>query len=171
MNALWDHYWPAITAALVIGAIAGTVAFRRAVRARRRNSALGLGVVATLALAMAWHGPLGASDRLAAAVEGETRKLLVAFEMGQVQARLERDPLRRTLLLAGRADDFQRSELVRILDAVPGVANAHWAGTPAPSTLPLWIEAALAALAGFGLGLILAYLLELRRRSRSEWRW
>ena len=33
-------------------------------------------------------------------------------------------------------------------------------------TLPLLIEAQLMALAGFGLGLLLTYLLELRRRAR-----
>jgi hypothetical protein len=33
-------------------------------------------------------------------------------------------------------------------------------------TLPLLIEAELMALTGFGLGLLLTYLLEIRRRSR-----
>jgi len=33
-------------------------------------------------------------------------------------------------------------------------------------TLPLIVEAELLALSGFGLGLLLTYLLELRRRSR-----
>ena len=33
-------------------------------------------------------------------------------------------------------------------------------------TLPLLIEAELMALAGFGLGLLLTYLLEIRRRAR-----
>jgi hypothetical protein len=33
-------------------------------------------------------------------------------------------------------------------------------------TLPLLIEAELMALSGFGLGLLLTYLLELRRRAR-----
>ncbi len=33
-------------------------------------------------------------------------------------------------------------------------------------TLPLFVEAALLGLFGFGLGLLLTYLLELRRRAR-----
>lgn len=33
-------------------------------------------------------------------------------------------------------------------------------------TLPLMVEAELMALTGFGLGLLLTYLLELRRRAR-----
>jgi hypothetical protein len=171
MSAFWDYYWPAVTAALVIGALAGAFGFRSPVRRGRRNIALLVGIAASIAVAALWHGPLGASGRFASEVEGRTRQLLVDFEMGQVQARFERDPWRRTLRLTGPADDFQRGELVRILEAVPGVARAYWQGTPRPSTLPLWIEAAIAALVGFGLGLLLSYLLELRRRSRAEWRW
>ncbi len=37
--------------------------------------------------------------------------------------------------------------------------------------MPLLVEALAVALAGFIAGLVLAYLLELRRRSNSEWRW
>jgi hypothetical protein len=37
--------------------------------------------------------------------------------------------------------------------------------------LPLLVEAELAALISFGIGLVLAYLLELRRRSRAQWSW
>jgi hypothetical protein len=118
-----------------------------------------------------WHGPAGTAERFAAAVDGRSRQVLTDFEMTQVQARLERDPLRRTLLLSGPADDFQRSELVRIMDEVPGVANVRWTNAPEPFALPLLAEAELAALAGFGMGLILSYVLELRRRSRAEWRW
>jgi hypothetical protein len=47
--------------------------------------------------------------------------------MAGVSARLERGPLRRRLVLTGPADDFQRAELVRILDEVPGVAEVRWA--------------------------------------------
>ena len=37
--------------------------------------------------------------------------------------------------------------------------------------IPLIVEVALLALVGFSAGLILAYLMELRRRANSEWRW
>ena len=37
--------------------------------------------------------------------------------------------------------------------------------------MPLIVEACLLALAGFSLGLLLAYLVELRRRAYAEWRW
>jgi hypothetical protein len=170
MNALWDHYWPAITAALVVGAIAGTIAFRAPLRNRRVVS-LAAGVVAVLALTAIWNGPAGAASRMATFLEGQSRAILRNYEMAQVRVQLERAPLKRTLVLSGPADDFQRGELVRILDASPGVASVRWANTETSATLPLLAEAELASLVGFGLGLVLAYLLELRRRSRAEWRW
>jgi len=50
-----------------------------------------------------------------------------------VSARLERNPLRRRLVLSGPADDFQRAELVQILADIPGVAGVRWASPPIPS--------------------------------------
>jgi hypothetical protein len=52
--------------------------------------------------------------------------------MYQVQAHIQRDPLSRRLVLSGPADDFQRSELVRRLDEVPGVLEVRWD----PGSLP-----------------------------------
>lgn len=171
MIALWDHYWPAITAALVIGAIAGALAFRAPIRRKRRAFAIAAGIAAVLAIVALWHGPAGAGQRFASPVERQARETLVAFEMTQVRAHLKHDPLTRTLVLTGPADAFQRGELVRILDEVPGVANVRWANSRGAWTLPLLAEAALAALVGFGLGLLLSYLIELRRRSRAQWSW
>lgn len=179
MNALWDAYWPVSIAAVIIGLNAGAFAFRKrgASRfhtrafARKRILALGAGIAATLIFGSVWHGPVGWGERFASGVESKSRKTLTDFEMTQVHARLERDPLRRTLILTGPADDFQRSELVRIMKAVPGVGDARWQNMPEPLRLPLLVEVELAALASFGLGLVLAYLLELRRRSRAQWRW
>ena len=47
--------------------------------------------------------------------------------MTQVTARLQRDPLTRRLILSGPADDFQRGELVRRMEALPGIGEATWA--------------------------------------------
>lgn len=170
MNLFWDLYWPALVVAAVAGVLTGTIAFRRK-RGGRRNLALAAGIAGMLILTWAWHGLGGTGDRLANTVERSSRELLVAFEMNPVHAVVERAPLRRTLVLSGPADDFQRSELVRILDEVPGVANVRWVDMQSRFTLPLLVEAELAALVSFGLGLLLAYLLELRRRSNAEWRW
>ena len=91
------------------------------------------GVAATLAFGAAWHGPLGAGERLAARAEAVGRKTLTYYEMPLVTARIERDPLARTLVLSGPADAFQRNELVRIMGEVPGVAAVRWD----PASLPL----------------------------------
>lgn len=179
MNALWDHYWAMITAALVAGAVAGAIGFRlprpmkrlTAELRRKRIAALLAGALLVMGAAALWHGPLGAGARFAAQVERDARQTLVNYEMAAVRSALEAGPLRRSLVLAGPADAFQRSELVRIMDAIPGVGEVRWADMPAGRTLPLLAEAELAALAAFGLGLALAYFIELRRRSRAEWRW
>jgi hypothetical protein len=169
MNAFWDYYWPAITFALVVGAITGSIAFRDPARAARRNLALGIGAAGALAAAALWHGVGGAGDRFAAMIEQQARQVLVNYEVTQFQARVQRSPLARTVILSGPADDFQRRELARIMEIVPGVGDARW--DRRSSGLPLLAEVELAALAGFGLGLLLAFLLELRRRYRAQWRW
>jgi hypothetical protein len=179
MNLFWDVYWPLLTAAVVIGVLAGVVGFRASsarepkTREYRRHAALRLaaGTVAVLALGGLWHGPLGAGERLAWTVERTSRQVLNDWEMPGVKAHLARGPLTRALILSGKADDFQRSELVRIMDGVPGVALVRWSDMKRPATLPLLAEAELAGLVGFGLGLLLSYLLELRRRYRAQWSW
>ena len=97
------------------------------------SAKLAIGVAASLLLAWVYHGPLGAADRLTSHIEADVRSELVRNEMDMVQARLERGPLTRTLVLSGPADDFQRSELIRLLAAVPGVSRVRWA----PDSLPL----------------------------------
>jgi hypothetical protein len=168
MNLLWDLYWPLIVATAVAGVIAGAYGFRRRKKGR---VALAAGLAAVVALAWLWHGPMGAGARFAAAAEQQTRQVLVDFEMAPVRAVVERSPLSRTLVLNGPADDFQRAELVRILNDVRGIGSVHWADQPAPFMLPLLLEVELAALISFGLGLLMAYLLELRRRSNAQWSW
>jgi hypothetical protein len=168
VSFLWDLYWPVIVAAAVAGVIAGAVGFRRRKRGRW---ALAAGVGAILAIAWIWQGPVGTGSRFANTVERETRQVLVDFEMEPVRAVVERRPLSRTLVLSGPADNFQRGELVRILNEVPGVARVRWANSSPGSTLPMLLEVELAALLSFGLGLLLAYLIELRRRSNAQWSW
>ena len=185
MSGLWGYFWPILALALVVGAAAGTIAFppprvtdrnrswgRDAILARwKRNQRLALagGALLALAAAAAWHGPGGAAARLAGEIEAGARTTLVNYEMTAVTARLHRNLLTRRLLLSGPADDFQRRELVRIMGAQPGVTSAGW--DRSAGGLPLLIEALLAALAGYGAGLVLAYVVELRRRVNREWRW
>ncbi len=164
MTAFWQYFWPVFAAGLISGAVAGLIGFRRG-RARR---AMLLGAGAALAAALLWHGPLGGANRFSTAVERNTRQVLVDWEMGAVTARLERGPLTRRLELSGPADAFQRGELVKLVKVIPGVGSATWSKDRA---LPLAAEGALAALLGFLVGLVLTYVVELRRRHNAQWNW
>ena len=90
------------------------------------------GLAVVIGFTALWHGPLGAGERLARQVESDARRQLDHDEMFQVQAHLQRDPLSRRLVLRGPADDFQRGELVRRLDELPGVLEVRWD----PASLP-----------------------------------
>lgn len=91
-----------------------------------------VGLVVVIGFAALWHGPLGAGERLAGKAETAARAQLDRDEMHQVQARFERRPLSRRLMVSGPADDFQRQEIIRRLDAIPGVLEVRWD----PASLP-----------------------------------
>jgi hypothetical protein len=99
----------------------------------KRNAILALGIAAVLAETAIWHVPVGGGDRVAGKIESAARAELDRLEMRQVTARIERRPLRRRLVLAGPADDFQRGELLRIMDNITGVSGVRWATRPAPA--------------------------------------
>ena len=91
------------------------------------------GVVATLAVAELYHGPLGAADDLQASVMTQVNDLLVRNEMTMIKAEMRQKPLTRTIILSGPADNWQRGELVRRIEQVPGVHKAEWD----PASLPV----------------------------------
>ena len=97
-----------------------------------RRSIVLIGVAAVLAETAIWHGPLGAGDRMAARAEIIARRTLDYYELPMIQAHMQRAPLTRRMILSGPADDFQRSELVRIMDDIPGVVDVRWD----PASLP-----------------------------------
>ena len=166
MNPAWSYFWPALGIGMLAGIIAGMFAFRRQ---SGRTTQLIAGVIAAVALAALWHGPLGAADRFAEAVDRNVRTALVYNEIPQVSGHVQRGPLARRVLLSGPADDFQRAELARIIGGLPGVSSASWSG--GRGGLPLIAEGCMIAVVGFLLGLLLAYLVELRRRYNSQWKW
>lgn len=136
-----------------------------------RNRALGLGLAASVLLALAWHGPGGAAARLTRAVETDIAQMLHYYEMDQVSGRLERGPLARRLIFAGPADDFQRTQLVIEAEHRPGVGEARW-NRPRQRLrypLPLWFEAVALGVAAFVLGMVLAYAGSLRGRGERRW--
>ena len=165
MNAFWAYFWPPFGAGVAVAIIAGAFAFRRR---RARFIAIAAGIVAALALAALWHGPLGAADRFRTEVEQVVREALVNNEIPEVNGHLQRGPLTRRVLLSGPADDFQRREVVKLMNVVPGVESASWSGGTA---IPLIAEGGIAAILGFLLGLLVAYLMELRRRFNAQWNW
>lgn len=91
-----------------------------------------LGLTVVIGFAALWHWPLGAGERLASKAEAAARAQLDRDEMVQVQARIQRGPLSRRLIVSGPADDFQRAEIIRRLDAIPGVLDVRWD----PASLP-----------------------------------
>lgn len=97
-----------------------------------RRAIFALGLAAVLCITWLWHGPMGTGDRFADAVDRRARKMLDHYEMLQVQALMERAPLTRRVILSGPADDFQRSEIKRLVEEQPGVGEAVWN----PSSLP-----------------------------------
>lgn len=165
MNAFWAYFWPPFGAGIAVAIIAGAFAFRRP---RKRILALALGVILALGLAALWHGPGGAANRFTKSVEQVVREALVNNEIPEVNGHLQRGPLTRRVLLSGPADDFQRREVVNLMNVVPGVESASWSGGTA---IPLIAEGGIAAILGFLLGLLVAYLMELRRRFNAQWNW
>lgn len=169
MSVLWAYFWPSFAAALLVGGISGLFAFRRRAKRARRNKSLAIGLLVALGFAIVWHGPLGGADRFAREIEQDLHRALVHYEMSQVSAHLRHGPLTRQVVLSGPADDFQRSELVRLLNQMPGVSDTSW--SPRSVGVPLIVQGLAVALLGFLSGLLLAYLLELRRRYNEQWTW
>lgn len=181
MSLLWHFYWPAIAAGLVIGILSGRHGYYKAAEGEGppppekqglRKHPLLLGMLAALATGALWHS-LWAGERYATHVERVVQSRLTDLEMSSVRGQIERGPMRRTMLLRGPADDFQRAELVKLMGRLQGVSSGRWIDPPLgrSALLPLIVEAAIMALIGFLFGCFMSYLLELRRRSNAQWSW
>ncbi|RST29896.1 hypothetical protein HMF7854_02955 [Sphingomonas ginkgonis] len=90
-----------------------------------RSRTLWLGAAGTVAVTLLYHLAIG-GERVAHDLEARAAAELKANEMPVVHAGIRRSPLRRELVLSGPADDFQRGELVRIMNLIPGVAATSW---------------------------------------------
>src|SRR6478736_379837 len=95
--------------------------------------------------------PFGAAMAVGILV-GAFRFALVNNEIPEVSGHLHHDPLTRRVLLSGPADNFQRSELIKLMGVVPGVRSATWSDTG--GGLPLLAEGTGVAVLGFLLGLL-----------------
>lgn len=185
MNAFWSYFWPAIGLGMLCGVLAGIPAFRaprvrvKAAKAeidaalaawrQRRIRSIVVGIAGAVVLAALWHGPLGAADRLSSAIEQNARQILADNDAPSgMTARIHHDPLTRQLILSGPGDAFQRTEAARLLEQTPGASDASWTRS---AGIPLIVQGIIAAVLGFLFGLMLAYLVELRRRHNSQWTW
>ncbi|WP_162888167.1 hypothetical protein [Sphingomonas mesophila] len=132
----------------------------------RPNVAFSIGLAASVASAVLWHGPGGAADRFIGRSEAELAQMLDYFEMRQVSGRVQRDPVARRIVLRGPADDFQRRELVRLSEDIPGIGEARW--SPSRSLwrypLPMIVEAIGLAIAAFLIGLTTTAIVFYARR-------
>lgn len=167
MNAFWDYFWPVFGAGLVIGVVAGSFAYK--IKRTRWLAPVAIGLGLSIVAADLWHGPLGGADRFANRIDRAAQAVLVRYEMTQVHAALHRGPLTRQIMLSGPADDFQQSELIRYMEQLPGVESATWSSSG--GGMPLILEAVVVCIIGFGFGLLLAYLVALRRRYNAQWSW
>lgn len=131
MTAIWHFYWPVFVVATILGLVAGVADFRKPPK-ERNFALLASAAAAAVAVGFLWHGPGAAGQRLAISVERSARIALDNYEMTQVTAKLERDPLSRTLVLSGPADDFQQRQMVQILRQVPGAGKVRWDRPLAP---------------------------------------
>ena len=130
-----------------------------------------IGLAIALAAAWLWHGPAGQGEKLVSRMEAQARQYIALGKLPGMTVRMERDPLARSAVLSGNADEIQREGLgsqYGIKDyarAVDGMARVRWDDEPARRGLPLLAEllilAAAAYLVGFGVG---ARLFGRRRR-------
>jgi hypothetical protein len=163
VSPLWAYFWPVFALGIALGLVGGIVGFWR-----KRRWIWAVALLLSIGGTALWHGPIGAADRFTRTVEATARESLVSYEMTQVTARLHKAPLTRRLMLSGQADDFQRSQLVQILSEIPGVSRATWSTS---GGIPLLLEAMIVTVVGFLAGLVLAYVINLRRRYNAQWRW
>ena len=122
-----------------------------------------IGFAAVLVMGFVWHGPLGNGARLIDALEAQARTAAAEGELPGIEVKMARDPLSRSAVVSGQADELQREGLgqtgMGIKDyvrTVKGISGVRWSDEPAAGGLPLLAETliliALAFLVGFGLG-------------------
>ena len=117
------------------------------------------------ALLAGWlnHGPLGRGGLFLDGVQAGSEAVISATELRGVTVSFPRDPLARTAILSGPANDFQRQgqgDMPGLNDriaAVPGVAAIRWTDeNGSPGGIPMLLETltmvAIAFLIGLGLG-------------------
>ena len=133
-----------------------------------------IGLAAVLLLGWLHHGPLGYGERLVERLEREASAAVDAAALPGIEVQMQRDPLARTAILSGPADDFQREGMGEFpglndrVAAVEGIEAVRWADRPGGGApLPLVAETLLGAVGAYLIGLALGWLLLGRRKRQS----
>ena len=128
-----------------------------------RLAKLLIGFAAALLAGWLNHGPLGQGALFVDNLQAGSEAVIRATELKGVTVGFPRNPLARTAILSGPANDFQREGqgdlpgLNERVAGVPGVSGVSWSDAgPASGGIPLlvetWLMVALAFLIGLGLG-------------------
>jgi hypothetical protein len=132
-----------------------------------------IGLAAALLVGWIWHGPAGQGERLANRIEADARNLVNQARLPGMSVRIERDPLRRDLVVSGEANDLQREGLGSqngVMDyarATEGAGRVRWDDEPARFSLPLIAETLGVAAIAYLLGALLGALFFNRRQRHS----
>ena len=91
-----------------------------------------IGLAAALAAGWISHGPLGRGEQFIDRMEADLQAVLGIVNLPGVTGRMQRDPLARTAILSGPADEFQREGvgslpgINRRVMLIPGMARFEW---------------------------------------------
>jgi hypothetical protein len=91
-----------------------------------------IGLAAALAAGWISHGPLGRGEQFIDRMEADLQAVLGIVNLPGVGGRMQREPLARTAILSGPADEFQREGvgslpgINRRVMLIPGMARFEW---------------------------------------------
>jgi hypothetical protein len=95
-----------------------------------------IGLLAVAAMGWLSHGPLGNGEALVSALEARARAVVVASQVSGVDARMQRDPMSREVVLSGPANDYQREGMGQFpglndrIREIEGISSLRWANPP-----------------------------------------
>jgi len=133
-----------------------------------------IGLAAVLIMGFVWHGPLGNGARMIDSLEAQARAAAAEGELPGIEVRMARDPLARSAVISGEANDLQREGLgetgMGVKDyvrTVKGISSVCWSDEPEAGGLPLLAEILILITLAFLLGLGGSWLLWGRPRRET----
>jgi hypothetical protein len=132
-----------------------------------------IGLVAALAMGWIWHGPGGQGEALVGGLERAARTAVAQTELPGISVRMVRDPLSRTAIVSGTANDLQREGLGSqwgvkdYIRDVPGLSRVRWDDEAGGNGLPLLAETLIVVALAYFAGLAIGALIFGRRKRQS----